>query len=318
MNALVAVASLVLCVIAVEVIARLILSDIGTTGDRGTYHSQRWYAENPPRENHLGFRDRSFAAHPGPGDFRIAMVGDSFTFGAGILEHDRISNLLQDSMNDQGKGRFEVLNFGQPGANYEELEKNMRVAIREANPHFILLQWYLNDLDDRQDRRPKPKQLGSILHHDLISFSVLYFLVSHAFSNAQVMVGFIDADAYYARFLDAEDPISTRAMARFRGVVDVARDAGVPIAVFAWPDLTRPLSGNPSNPVIDWFLMNCRELSIECVDLRAALKKEPNHERLVVNRFDAHASAFANRMAAELLLQTLGPEWLALSEEIAQ
>jgi len=298
--------------------ARFLLSDIGTTGSRNNYHSRLWYAKHPPQKNHLGFRDRTFSARPELGVFRITIVGDSFTFGSGILESERISNLLEVALNKQGRGRFEVLNFGQPGANYEEHEQNLRLAIREANPHYILLQWYHNDLDDSDDRRPRPKHLSPIQHRRLIAYSALYFLANLAFVNAQIRFEYITVDKYYARFLDPEEPISNRANARLLRVLDVARDLGVPIALYIWPDLTRPLGTSPADRLIEQLLTTCRSESIECVDLRTVLSEESKHERLIVNRFDTHASALANRRAANFLLETFGPGWIDMAEKMPE
>ena len=285
------------------------LSDIGTTGDSNTYLSRRWYEANAPHRNHLNFREREFTPGAAPGVIRIAAVGDSFTFGMGILEQQRVSNLLDAALNAAGSQRFEVLNFGKSGANYEQHVLNLRTALKAARPHHLLLQWYPNDLDDPGDPRPRPYPLGSILHKGLVTVSVLYFLAARAFDDAQIKMGIIDVDAYYRRFLDPADPIARRANERFRRVIDVAREAQVPIAVYLWPDLTRPLGTSPNDPVIDQVLKTCLAERIECVDLRLALRSERQHGRLIVNRFDPHASAEANAMAARLLLDRLGDRW---------
>jgi hypothetical protein len=294
---------------ALEFAARWMLSDIGTTGHRTTYLSQRWYAANPPRVNRVNFREREFTQSAAPGVLRIALVGDSFTYAPGIMEVERISNRLEAGLNSSRGDKFEVLNFGQSGANYEEHEVNLRLALEMAKPHYVLLQWYLNDLDDPTDPRPRPYQLGSFFHYQLSAVSVLYYLAAQVFVDAQIKLGVIDVDSYYARFLDPTDPVARRADARFRRVLDVARDANVPIAVYLWPELTRPLDTSPNDALIDQLLKTCLVEKIECVDLRPALRSERKHERLIVNRFDTHGSAEANAMAADLLLVRFGDQW---------
>ena len=92
-------------------------------------------------------------------------------------------------------------------------------------------------------------------------------------------------------------------------MLDVARNANVPIAVYIWPELTRPLGASPNDALIDRLGEICLGEKIECVDLRPALRSEKKHERLIVNRFDTHASAEANAMAADLLLVRFDDRW---------
>ena len=308
-NVILVVTAIALCLIVMELAARRIFADIGTSGDRNTYFSKRWYAQHPLKLNRLGFRERSFSSQPAPGVFRIASVGDSFTFGAGILSEERISNLIETEMNQGGSHSFEVLNFGQPGANYEQHVTNMELALEKAKPDFILLQWYLNDIDDPDELRPRPKQLGWLLHAQLSEVSALYMVAFRVFSDLQIKLGLIDVDEYYARFVDPEDPISVRADDRFLKAVDVARAAGIPIGVYIWPELTRSIGSSPNAAIIRRLLALCDAEAIDCIDLSPVLKQEPQHERLIVNRFDTHASAYANRLSAHLLIERFGHRW---------
>lgn len=312
-NALLVVAALLFSLLVMELTARWLLSDIGTTGDRSTWLSRRWYAENPASNNRYNFRERDFSAVPGPGVYRIAVVGDSFTYAPGIAESERVSNRLEAGLN-AGIGprigkRFEVVNFGQSGANMEEHASNTALAIRAAHPDFILLQLYLNDFDDPADRRPRPRQLGSVLHHYLTGTSVLYFLAARVFAESQMRLGGIDVDAYYRRFLDPGDPLARRVDVRLHRIFDQARRTGVPLGIYIWPELTRPLDTSPNDLLIDRLLAACRAQGIECVDLRPALRAEPVHANLIVNRFDTHASARANAMASKVLIGRFGDAW---------
>lgn len=313
-NVVLIVTAVAFCLVVMEFAARRIFADIGTSGDRNTYFSKRWYAQHPLTMNRLGFRERSFSSQPAPGVLRIANIGDSFTFGVGILPEERISNLIETEMNDGGPPRFEVLNFGQPGANYERHVTNMELALENAKPGFILLQWYLNDVDDPDELRPRPKQLGWLLHAQLSEMSALYMVTFRVFSDLQIKLGLIDVDEYYARFVDPEDPISVRADDRFLKVVDVARAAGIPIGVYIWPELTRPIGSSPNDAIIRRLLMLCDAEAIDCIDLSPVLKQEPRHERLIVNRFDTHASAYANRLSAHLLIERFGHRWTGRAE----
>jgi hypothetical protein len=76
--------STLVALVASELLVRYLFRDITTTGRNSGYFSDRYWATHPPRRNSLGFREREFDSVPTPGTFRIALVGDSFTYGQGI------------------------------------------------------------------------------------------------------------------------------------------------------------------------------------------------------------------------------------------
>lgn len=96
-----------------------------------------------------GFRDRQRArVKPAPG-FRIAVVGDSVSFGYGVAFDatyaQRIEARLQAG-NDAS--RFEVLNLGVSGYNpYTEAELLRGVGLA-YDPDLVLVQFCINDLND--------------------------------------------------------------------------------------------------------------------------------------------------------------------------
>ena len=91
--------------------------------------------------NSLGFRDREIGPK-NPNRYRIAIIGDSFTFGNGIEEQDRFSNLIQGVLGPQ----YEVLNLGHPGNNLPDHLIELDLALK-MSPDFVLLQLYENDFE---------------------------------------------------------------------------------------------------------------------------------------------------------------------------
>jgi hypothetical protein len=61
--------------------------------------ARRWFALHT-RLNALGCRDEEWPVHKPPGTYRIAFVGDSFTYGWGVeREEERFTELVQDRLN---------------------------------------------------------------------------------------------------------------------------------------------------------------------------------------------------------------------------
>jgi hypothetical protein len=130
--------------LSAEYVTRVLFRDVTTSSDNGGYFSRRWYQSGEVRNNTFGFRERQFDPAKAPGVYRVAVVGDSFTFGNGIRQQDRYSDLVQSRL----PSHFEVLNFGIPGANTPEHRVMVQRLVRDVHPDFILLQWYVNDAED--------------------------------------------------------------------------------------------------------------------------------------------------------------------------
>ena len=62
--------------------------------------------------NSLGFRDRPRSAAKPPGVFRIVCLGGSNTYGVDVNDEETWPARLEDALNKEGKGRFEVWNAG--------------------------------------------------------------------------------------------------------------------------------------------------------------------------------------------------------------
>ena len=69
----------------------------------------------PTRTNSYGFFDYEHTLQKPPGVRRIAIFGDSITRGLWLQRKDRYSTLLQEKLNSQDGGNFEVLNFAVTG-----------------------------------------------------------------------------------------------------------------------------------------------------------------------------------------------------------
>ncbi len=112
-----------------------------------------WLLRIPPVEhsvNARGYRGRLRPFEKPPGALRILLVGDSYTFGAGMPEEDTIAAQLEEVLGASLPRAVEVLNFGVPGVNLEEtFEQYERFASRWEHD-IVLYLLFRNDLDEPQ------------------------------------------------------------------------------------------------------------------------------------------------------------------------
>jgi hypothetical protein len=100
--------------------------------------------------NNLGYRDRNFVLSKSPHTYRIMVVGDSFTEGAGCRREDTFSRVLerrlnQDLQSSNCEDQVEVYNLGVCGANtVEEVQRILKEA-PILKPDLIILAYFPND-----------------------------------------------------------------------------------------------------------------------------------------------------------------------------
>jgi lysophospholipase L1-like esterase len=80
------------------------------------------------------------------------VLGDSLTWGAGLEEHQRYSNLLESELGGRGLGRsIEVLNFGIPGGPTVRERDVLRDHITTVAPDLVVVGFCVNDPQPRRE-----------------------------------------------------------------------------------------------------------------------------------------------------------------------
>ncbi len=99
------------------------------------------------RVNDDGMRDRAFPLRKPPGTFRIAVIGDSVTYGFKVPDHQSYPKLLERLLEVYFGQRttFEVLNFGVPGYSVPEIVESLRVKALRYDPDLVIYGYCLND-----------------------------------------------------------------------------------------------------------------------------------------------------------------------------
>jgi len=97
--------------------------------------------------NSGGFRDREYPKEKPSNVFRIAVVGDSVTFGWRQRLEDTYPKKLEALLQNHNtpNTQFEVLNFGIGGYNAEQEAELLRVKVLDYHPDLILIGFCPND-----------------------------------------------------------------------------------------------------------------------------------------------------------------------------
>jgi hypothetical protein len=292
---------IVAAVVGAEHVARLAYRTAASSGNAGDFIGR--HAQGPQiHVNSLGFRDREIPAKQ-QDRYRIAIA-----WGQGLAAPERFSDRLGELLG----ARYEVFNFGQPGAqdHMDQLARSL-----STSPDFVLLQIYLTAFEMEQMKRPRPHPLlPEPFDSRLEPASMLYDLLGIQWTRLQQELGLVESyEQYLARHL--RDPNSTNSRAAFgllREFVGRARRTGVPSGIVLFPatDAMGPNgSGYPFTYLHERVGALCAEEQIPCLDLLPAFSKVRDPRTMWVSPFDAHPNAETNRRAAYEILVRFSPIW---------
>lgn len=318
---------------------RYIYKDVTTTGDSQSYFEKKW--QKKVRLNRFGFRERDFDLDKAADVYRIAVIGDSLTFGKGIEEGDRFSNLLEQRLNADKSRRdtnYEVLNFGRPGANTLDEIGFLTEAVLPARPDFIVLQWYKNDVIDspakqamntkegrheegRHDSSSVGQKFGKA-YERMVNNSILFSLLDKQLNRLKqaaapkaaapesgTRLTHFDDKSMWEFFGDPNSTGSVRARNALLGFIETARKKSIPVGMVLFTDsYFRPSS--ELDYLLERVLDECDHEKLTCVDMRQPLEPYKGEMKLWASKLDPHPSAFANRITADEMFAAFGPVWL--------
>lgn len=104
------------------------------------------FAGKPVTTNSFGYRDVEISVEKGSDVIRVLVIGDSITFGHGVLVEQTYSNLLEEKLNREVTDfRFDVINTAVPGNSpFQEFFDLERALI--FHPDVVIAQFVLNDV----------------------------------------------------------------------------------------------------------------------------------------------------------------------------
>ncbi len=254
------------------------------------------------RTNSFGMRDREPHVDGGRRMRRMAVLGDSFTFGWGVSVEqtypDVLEKLLNESNADAGTV-FDVLNFGDGGYGTRDEVLVLEHKALRWKPEVVVLSYVLND--------PETDPVSPL--HDYYQkvewwqHSHLLRLLAKARRNWDVLRW---GNGDYFKYLHA--PGSPKWQGLREAFTDLRRlasggGAQVLVVIFPW-NATIPWRDYPYGPLHKQVADLARAEGFHALDLLEAWSKHPP-QQLTLNADDEHPSPLGHRVAAEAILEKL-------------
>jgi lysophospholipase L1-like esterase len=247
------------------------------------------------RTNDLGFRDNR-AAVPGkrPGEFRIVVLGDSFTFGPGVEYEHLYTSLLQARL-ARAHPEAHVINLAVEGYNIVQYQAVLEEVGLRLEPDLVLVALFpVNDfeMDTYENNRrvaqgvktPAPWQESLYVYRGYL----------HRVESA--------AEKVMHRLRPPAAPSGPdigweKNIAALKAIHTLAEARGVPVAVLLLPN-TRGFE--TQREIFGRVDAHCRHEAMRCLDLLEVFRAQGVRDgALVLNAIDAHGNAEYHRVVAE-------------------
>ncbi len=185
-NGAVLVATLGLSLLAAEGVTRWIYRSVTTTADFRGYFTTKWM-RTQVRHNHYDYRGGEFDEVTPAGTYRVAVMGDSFTYGNGVPEDRALQRL---GRRGRARPRHRGAQFRLSRQQLAEHVKTLERRVLRLRPDFVLLQWGTNDVELDRDVAGRPLVPPLIgrrdWHEALYRHSALYTLLNAQWIRLQL------------------------------------------------------------------------------------------------------------------------------------
>ncbi len=252
----------------------------------------------------LGLRAKTSGAVYGvkqANEYRIAIVGDSITFGEGVPRtEDTFTQVLEDALNQPKQSvRMKVFNFGVSAYSVKEMAATLQYRMLDIQPDLVMMAIVLSDFN--LARTPTIDESGYLINQKLSFVSRLGSMTSqvlrgihltYALKDIAVLLFFkpVDITKVLAR---GEIPESYQYIQQFK---ETAEQRGLSYII-----VLLPMKGNSWGPVPNQLARD----RITYIDL-SFLEKEFTEEQYTASQFDPHPSpAVHHRIGQELTEQVL-------------
>jgi len=255
--------------------------------------------------NSQGFRGPEFPPRE-EGVPRIALVGDSMTFGSSIDWPDTLGVKLEQALARRGQ-RAQVLNLAVVGYCALNIAAVVEQRAFAFEPDVVVYVFYANDVLPPDDWGEIPSDAtidplaGYPAHSALLQWT--YVWVKEAVMHLGWSLAHRTPEASRGEYMGGGGARVREALQRVHAT---CAEHGARLVVACYPELMQPRFYG-YRPIEELAAADARALGIEWIDLAEAFGQRAHTRDLWASVFDHHPNGKANEMAAELLARALQP-----------
>ncbi|MDT8391021.1 MAG: SGNH/GDSL hydrolase family protein [Lentisphaeria bacterium] len=264
--------------------------------------------------NPTGFRGPAFT--PKPADtFRMVFLGDSFTFGEGVHNHDTYPEVAARLLRKDGR-RTESCNLGVGGYNTTQAANVLKLFGFDLDPDVVILGYTLNDAEPplfqvdpktgqpvRRAREARIEAEGapqkppdSPLYRLRLARMVWQFRRQRHLTKQTI--------DYYQSMHAPDNPGRIESERALREIISQCRERGIPCVVVMFPLMYNLSDDYPFAGIHQRIGQVVAEAGGRFIDLLPALKDQ-NARKLIVHPTDQHPNEKAHAAAGKLVAEDI-------------
>jgi lysophospholipase L1-like esterase len=279
--------------------------------------------------NRYGFRERDFKTPKPSGTYRIMVLGDSLTWGAGLDVGARYTAIAEALLNKAFPERkFEVLNFGISGGPTIRERDLLQKYKGVTNPDLIVVGFCLNDPQPRSQNysTEREKLSKSTMGRAIRQISQLLTDLGLRYTAKLVNDGFYRfaeklhlIPNWQVALGRAYNPVSNEWREFVQALKDIKKtsdELNLPPPIFAILNQGRSTNYDSSldktfQLFSQWYRQAERaaaDIGFTSYDHEFEIGRQLRNESLIVNKLDNHPSASVNRIYGEKLYQQIAKQ----------
>ncbi len=260
---------------------------------------------NDPAVNSFGMRDREYQQPAAAGVRRIAVMGDSVTFGLGVPQEATYVRRLEGMLNRNASSgeSFQLLNFGINGLSTAAELELYKIRASQFRPELVIIGYVLNDpapplamLEAVSDGMRQAHEFG-----ELAKKSQVAGWIKLTWDRATTAIR--AANAYHP-YYDPQGEYWQSVADSLAGFKALSEREGFDLVVAVFPMLHQ-FDDYPFDAYHQQVLRKLEELQITYVDLLPAYANYNGLELRIVEQDATHPNELGHRVAAEALYPML-------------
>lgn len=246
--------------------------------------------------NSFGLRDKEYSPQKSPDQYRIAVLGDSLTFGWGVQQSQSFVRLLEESLNSSLKAstsikKIELINMGHGNYNTQQEVNYLLERGHQFNPDHVLLFYFINDAE-----LPQISGTFSFIGHS--QFATLVWSVLRRVAPSFFNQGQKDYFSYYRDTYRDDFEGWKLTKNNLQALSNFCRSRKIKLQIVILPDLheVNPYPFVNEHQKLKVYLDS---IGVESQDLAMAFKNEVDPQGLWVSPDDAHPNAKAHLIISQ-------------------
>lgn len=286
---------------------------------------KQWTWGHAVKNNSFGFRESEFAVPKPTHRFRVMVLGDSLTWGAGLAVEQRYTELLQAKLRDQfPQDDIEVLNFGRAGAPTTAELNILRENQGAVDPNLIVIGFCFNDPQTLAQNYSVERSRLSPLYELIAELRHVGLVNSYRFIISQIDAGLArlgiipDWHAALDRTYQADSRLWLGFVDALERVKEISDQNGLdaPVFLLLAQGLHRSQLHHPYySSWYDKAAAAASKTGFRVVDTRDSIVDQLHESDSRVNPQDGHPSAAANQIYANDLLPAVRDSFINWSLE---